>query len=97
LKNRAPFGVPFITYAMRRLSSHTHPGGTIPPGHGVLQIHLEIIMSYNAQAGDMPALPEVEEVSINEVEAELLTSSHFCDVVWILFAGNTGDQAVMAA
>lgn len=54
-------------------------------------------MSYNAQAGDMPALPEVEEVSINEVEAELLTSSHFCDVAWILFAGNTGDHSVMAA
>jgi hypothetical protein len=82
---------------MRRFSSHTHPGGIIPPGHGVLQIHLEIIMSDNAQDVDMPALPEVEEVSISEVEAELLTSSHFCDVAWILFTGNAGDQAAMAA
>ncbi|SDG72335.1 hypothetical protein SAMN05216603_103182 [Pseudomonas benzenivorans] len=54
-------------------------------------------MSYNAQAVDMPALPEVEEVSIYEVEAELLTSSHFCDVAWILFAGNAGDQTAIAA
>lgn len=51
----------------------------------------------NAQAADMPALPEVEEVSANEVEAELLKSSYFCDVAWILLSSNAGEQAVLAA
>lgn len=54
-------------------------------------------MNFNAQAVDMPALPEVEEVSANEVEAELLKSSHFCDVAWLLFASSSTDAAVLTA
>jgi hypothetical protein len=82
---------------MRHLSSRTHQGGTIPPkGLVFSNLFLEIIMK-NAQAADVPALPEVEEVSAHEVEDELLKSSYFCDVAWILFSSNAGEQAVLAA
>jgi hypothetical protein len=71
-------------------------GGTISPGHGVLQINLEIIMNY-AQAVEMPALPEVEEVSLTDIEDELLNSSHFCDMAWLIFSSPSTDAAVLTA
>ena len=58
---------PFTTCAtLHRIPTR----GTISPGRGVLH-YLEIIMS-NIQIVDLPALPEVEEVSLSDVEDELL-------------------------
>lgn len=53
-------------------------------------------MNY-AQAVEMPALPEVEEVSLTDIEDELLNSSHFCDMAWLIFSSPSADAAVLTA
>ncbi|MEL3807083.1 hypothetical protein AAA569_35855, partial [Pseudomonas aeruginosa] len=64
------------------------------PGRGVLH-YLEIIMS-NIQIVDLPALPEVEEVCLSDVEDELLLSSHFCNFAWLLLASNNAQVSALA-
>lgn len=49
------------------------------------------------QAVELPALPQVEEVSLHDVEAELLSSSRFCDIAWIVFASADTEQAAALA
>lgn len=85
---------PFTTYAMRHSSSHTHPGAPSPPGRGVLH-YLEIIMS-NIQIVDLPALPEVEEVCLSDIEDELLLSRHFCNFAWLFLASNNAQVSALA-
>nr|WP_177412002.1 hypothetical protein [Pseudomonas sp. RW407] len=51
----------------------------------------------NAQAVEMPALPEVEEVSMADIEEELLNSSHFCDMAWLIFSSPSAEAAVLTA
>lgn len=85
---------PFTTYAMRHSSSHTHPGAPSPPGRGVLH-YLEIILS-NIQIVDLPALPEVEEVCLSDIEDELLLSRHFCNFAWLFLASNNAQVSALA-
>ena len=40
----------------------------------------------NIQIVDLPALPEVEEVCLSDVEDELLLSRHFCNFAWLFLA-----------
>ncbi|EQL41669.1 hypothetical protein M770_09025 [Pseudomonas aeruginosa VRFPA03] len=42
----------------------------------------------NIQIVDLPALPEVEEVCLSDVEDELLLSSQFCNFAWLFLASN---------
>ncbi|MBG7129496.1 hypothetical protein I5J21_29710, partial [Pseudomonas aeruginosa] len=42
----------------------------------------------NIQIVDLPALPEVEEVCLSDIEDELLLSRHFCNFAWLFLASN---------
>ncbi|WP_258164140.1 hypothetical protein [Pseudomonas sp. 17104299] len=53
-------------------------------------------MNYT-QAVEMPALPEVEEVSLTDIEDVLLNSSHFCDMAWLIFSSLSTDAVVLTA
>lgn len=53
-------------------------------------------MNY-AQAVETPALPEVEEVSLTDIEDELLNSSQFCDMAWLIFSTPSTDAATLTA
>ncbi|SMZ53242.1 hypothetical protein PANN_54070 [Pseudomonas aeruginosa C-NN2] len=69
-------------------------GAPSPPGRGVLH-YLEIILS-NIQIVDLPALPEVEEVCLSDIEDELLLSRHFCNFAWLFLASNNAQVSALA-
>ncbi|WP_273627237.1 hypothetical protein [Pseudomonas aeruginosa] len=50
----------------------------------------------NIQIVDLPALPEVEEVSLSDVEDELLLSSQFCNFAWLFLASNNTQVSALA-
>ncbi|WP_185879210.1 hypothetical protein [Pseudomonas aeruginosa] len=50
----------------------------------------------NIQIVDLPALPEVEEVCLCDVEDELLLSSHFCNFAWLFLASNNAQVSALA-
>ncbi len=51
----------------------------------------------NIQIVELPALPEVEEVCLSDVEEELLNSSHFCDMARLIFSSLSTDAVVLTA
>ncbi|MFX0312848.1 hypothetical protein ACL8ED_24655 [Pseudomonas aeruginosa] len=46
----------------------------------------------NIQIVDLPALPEVEEVCLSDIEDELLLSRHFCNFAWLFLARISHDR-----
>ncbi|HBO1244581.1 hypothetical protein [Pseudomonas aeruginosa] len=50
----------------------------------------------NIQIVELPALPEVEEVCLSDVEDELLLSRHFCNFAWLFLASNNAQVSALA-
>ena len=50
----------------------------------------------NIQIVDLPALPEVEEVCLSDIEDELLLSRHFCNFAWLFLASNYAQVSALA-
>ncbi|WP_201268517.1 hypothetical protein [Pseudomonas aeruginosa] len=50
----------------------------------------------NIQIVELPALPEVEEVCLSDVEEELMLSSQFCNFAWLFLASKNTQVSAQA-